>query len=68
MAKESQETAIFFTATTLVNLLGLSWSGFYKLRKHGIIGPPDALVNGRPVWLRERVKQIGKRIEERAVS
>jgi len=68
MARKSQETAIFFTATTLVNILGLSWSGFYKLRERGIIRAPDALVNGRPVWLRERVKQIGKRIEERAVS
>jgi hypothetical protein len=63
MARKSQETAIFFTATTLVNLLGLSWSGFYKLRKGGIIGEPDARVNGRPVWLRKRVKEIEIRIQ-----
>jgi hypothetical protein len=66
MTRKSQETAIFFTATTLVNLLGLSWSGFYKLRKRGIIPVPDGFANGRPLWLRSHFKQIGQRIEERA--
>jgi hypothetical protein len=63
MSSRSQETAIFFTATALVELLGLSWSGFYKLQKRGIIGPHDGYVNGRPVWLRERVAQISKRLK-----
>jgi len=64
MAKKKREIANFVNSSTLVDLLALSWSGFYKLRKRGVIGPPDALVNGRPVWLRERAKQIGKRIDE----
>jgi hypothetical protein len=64
MARESQETAIFFTATALVDLLGLRWSRFYKLRKGGIIGEPDARVNGRPVWLKKRIKEIEIRIRE----
>ena len=64
MATKSQETAIFFTTTALVEILGLSWSGFYKLRKRGIIGPPDGYANGRPLWLRERLKQTASRISE----
>jgi len=64
MSRKSQEQTIYFTSTTLVNLLSISWSGFYKFQKRGIIVPPDAFVNGRPVWLRERVNQIGKRIDE----
>ena len=64
MATKSQEPAIFFTTTALVEILGLSWSGFYKLRKRGIIGPPDGYANGRPLWLREHLKQTASRIAE----
>jgi hypothetical protein len=64
MARKKREIANFVNASTLVDLTGLSWYRFYKLLKRGIIGPPDALLCGRPAWLRERVLQIGKRIDE----
>ena len=48
----------------LVEILGLNWSAFYKLQKRGIIDPHDALVNGKPAWLSERIVEIESRIAE----
>ncbi|PWT77952.1 MAG: hypothetical protein C5B58_16015 [Acidobacteria bacterium] len=64
MVRKSQGKAIYYTSTVLVDQLGLSWYRFYRLLKLGIIPSADAIVNGRPVWLRERVNEIDRRIDE----
>jgi len=68
MHKEPQEIPRFVNASHLVSYFSLTWYKFTKFRKLAVIPAPDGFLHGRPLWLRSRFKQIGERIEERAVS
>jgi len=58
MFRHPHEIPNYVTARHVVDYFPLTWYKFRKYRKLGTIPHHDALVNGRPVWLRKRLKEL----------